>query len=59
MPASDGDMDLDTLVKTTPKFDDDPHRLLLRSIALALEHVGFEGASPEALEAFCAEAETC
>jgi transcription initiation factor TFIID subunit 8 len=40
-------------------FDDDPHQLLLRSIALALEHVGFEAASPEALEAFCAEVDTC
>lgn len=39
-------------------FNDDPHQLLLRSIALALEHVGFEAASPEALEAFCAEVES-
>ncbi|KAL5321614.1 hypothetical protein ACEPPN_009574 [Leptodophora sp. 'Broadleaf-Isolate-01'] len=38
-----------------PMFDDDPHQLLLRAVALALEHVGFTGASPEALEAFCAE----
>ncbi|KAH7351118.1 hypothetical protein BKA65DRAFT_593939 [Rhexocercosporidium sp. MPI-PUGE-AT-0058] len=36
-------------------FDDDPHQLLLRAVALVLEHVGFTGASPEALEAFCAE----
>jgi hypothetical protein len=40
-------------------FDDDPHRLLLRSVALTLEHVGFTAASPEALEAMCAEADTC
>ena len=40
-------------------FDDDPHQLLLRSVALALEHVGFTGASQEALEAMCAEVETC
>ncbi|KAL2071310.1 hypothetical protein VTL71DRAFT_12545 [Oculimacula yallundae] len=38
-----------------PMFDDDPHQLLLRAVALALEHVGFTGASPEALEAFCGE----
>jgi transcription initiation factor TFIID subunit 8 len=40
-------------------FDDDPHQLLLRSIALALEHVGFTAATPESLEAMCAEVETC
>jgi transcription initiation factor TFIID subunit 8 len=42
-----------------PMFDEDPHRLLLRSVALTLEHVGFTAASPESLEALCAEAETC
>lgn len=42
-----------------PMFDDDPHQLLLRAVALALEHVGFTGASPEALEAFCAEVDVC
>ncbi|KAK6583140.1 hypothetical protein PZA11_004216 [Diplocarpon coronariae] len=36
-------------------FDDDPHKLMKRSVALALEHVGFSGATPEAMEAFCAE----
>ncbi|CZT41576.1 uncharacterized protein RSE6_01331 [Rhynchosporium secalis] len=36
-------------------FDEDPHNLLLRAIALSLEHVGFTGASSEALEEFCAE----
>lgn len=39
--------------------DDDPHQLLLRSIALALQHVGFDSASPEALEAFCSQVDTC
>lgn len=42
-----------------PIFDEDPYQLLLRSVALTLEHVGFTGASPESLEALCAEAETC
>ncbi|RDW62712.1 hypothetical protein BP5796_11014 [Coleophoma crateriformis] len=36
-------------------FNDEPRQLLLRSVALALEHVGFSGASPEAMEALCAE----
>ena len=40
-------------------FDDDPHKLLLRSIALTCQHVGFDSASPKALEAFLAQAETC
>jgi len=44
---------------TAPLFDDDPKRLQLRSLALVLEHVGFDGASPEALEAFSAEVESC
>jgi len=39
-------------------FDDDPHQLLLRSIAMALEYVGFEAASPDALEAFFAEVDS-
>lgn len=32
---------------------------LRRSIALALEHVGFDAATPEALESFANNAETC
>lgn len=43
----------------TPLFDDDPKQLLLRSLALALEHVGFDGASSEALESFSNEVESC
>lgn len=39
-------------------FDDDPHKLLLRSITLALQHVGFCAATPEALEATCDRVET-
>ncbi|KAE8452908.1 hypothetical protein EG329_013180 [Mollisiaceae sp. DMI_Dod_QoI] len=38
--------------------DDDPHRLLLRSVGLALELVGFNAASQEALEAICSEVDT-
>ena len=32
---------------------------LRRSIALTLQHVGFDSASPEAMESFTAVAETC
>jgi transcription initiation factor TFIID subunit 8 len=40
-------------------FDEKPRKLLTRAVALALEYVGFDGASSEALEAMCTEAETC
>lgn len=40
-------------------FDEKPRQLLMRSVALTLEHVGFNGASAEAIEAICSEAETC
>ncbi|TVY68931.1 Transcription initiation factor TFIID subunit [Lachnellula suecica] len=42
----------------THLFNDDPDRLLMRSLALVLEHVGFDGATPEALESFASEVET-
>ncbi|TVY38320.1 Transcription initiation factor TFIID subunit, partial [Lachnellula occidentalis] len=45
-------------IAIAPLFDDDPKRLQLRSLALVLEHVGFDGASPEALEAFSMEVES-
>jgi transcription initiation factor TFIID subunit 8 len=51
--------DLSSVPSKRPMFDEDPHQLLLRSVALTLEHVGFTGASPESLEAMCAEVETC
>lgn len=40
-------------------FEDDPRELLERSIALALQHVGFQAASKEAMESFCAQVDTC
>lgn len=49
------DEQFDARAHNITMFDDDPHKLLSRSVALALEHVGFSGASPEALEAFCSE----
>ncbi|KAH8599372.1 hypothetical protein B0O99DRAFT_504460 [Bisporella sp. PMI_857] len=42
-----------TAVSREPLFNDDPHQLLLRSVALALEHVGFDSAEPEALQSIC------
>lgn len=42
-----------------PLFDDDPRRFLQRSLALALEHVGFDGASAESLESFTFDVEAC
>ena len=44
---------------TEPLFDDEPTRLLKRSIAIALSHVGFDSASKEAMDAFCSEANSC
>lgn len=44
---------------TKPLFDDEPMRLLQRSAALVLNHVGFDGASKEALESLCAQASAC
>lgn len=40
-------------------FNDDPRQLLRRSVTLALEHVGFTGASAEALEALYSEVDMC
>ncbi|KAI9735449.1 MAG: hypothetical protein M1818_006455 [Claussenomyces sp. TS43310] len=39
-------------------FNDAPQQLLQRTCVLALEHVGFDGASPEALEALCGEVDS-
>jgi transcription initiation factor TFIID subunit 8 len=46
-------------VPKTPLFDEIPRQLLLRSVVLALEHVGFTGAQDEALEAICSEVDAC
>ena len=40
-------------------YDKGPLQLLKRSVALALEHVGFDGASLIAIEAICSEADAC
>ncbi|KFY13648.1 hypothetical protein V492_03123 [Pseudogymnoascus sp. VKM F-4246] len=41
---------------TQPLFAEEPQFLLERSAALILNHVGFDGASKEALESICAQA---
>jgi hypothetical protein len=33
--------------------------MMKRSLALALKHVGFDGADPVAMESFCAEVDEC
>jgi hypothetical protein len=44
---------------TKPLFAEEPQYLLERSAALILNHVGFDGASKEALESICAQASAC
>lgn len=45
--------------QTSPQDEESAQALLARSIALALEAVGFEGVDPMAIESFRAEAEEC
>lgn len=42
-----------------PSFDDEPSLLLRRAVALMLEHIGFAGATKEALEELCDEFNSC
>ncbi len=56
LPAEDIIM---AIPDTRPAFNDEPSHLLRRATALVLEHVGFDGATKEALECFCSEAESC
>lgn len=44
---------------TTPSPEHQAQLGLKRSIALALQHVGFDGATPEAMESYAATVETC
>lgn len=50
---------LTAIVDTKPAFDDEPAHLLRRAAAVALQHVGFDGASKEALEELCSEIDAC
>jgi transcription initiation factor TFIID subunit 8 len=56
-PPPEKSQELET--EKAPHYDDDPKLLLRRSIAIALRHVGFDGADPLALEAMCAEVDEC
>lgn len=47
------------VVSRVSTFDDAVHKLLQRSCTLVLDHIGFDGASPEALEALCSEVDAC
>lgn len=46
-------------VNRVTTFEDDPRQLLERSIVLALQHIGFDSASKEALEAMCSQVDAC
>lgn len=46
------------VVKTTFAIDE-PQQLLMRSVALALDHVGFDAATPEAMEGLRAAVDAC
>jgi len=45
-------------VSREPLFDDDVQKLLSRSVATILKHVGFDGATEEALEGVCSQVST-
>jgi hypothetical protein len=55
-PAEDS---MPAVLDNRPTFNHEPSHLLRRSTALVLEHVGFDGATEEALEELCGEAESC
>lgn len=47
------------VVDTRPSYDDGVQHLLRRSVAVALQTVGFDTASKEAFEALCGEIDSC
>ncbi|KFY27538.1 hypothetical protein V493_03434 [Pseudogymnoascus sp. VKM F-4281 (FW-2241)] len=55
-PSTSWDDLITAVPYTKPSFADEPQYLLERSAALILNHVGFDGASKEALESICAQA---
>jgi len=57
-PPPDEDLPMAKVIEAL-MFNDAPRELLLRSVATILQHVGFSGASEEALEALCAEVDSC
>jgi len=59
IPKPEREIIITAKVHTGPIFDDAPQKLLQRSCALVLDHVGFDGASQEALDALCSEVDSC
>ena len=53
------DSDSESEAVNKPTSEDLGRDGLRRSIAMTLQHVGFDSASPEAMESFTAAAETC
>lgn len=47
------------VLDTRPAFNDEASHLLRRATSLVLEHVGFDGATKEALESLCGEIDAC
>jgi transcription initiation factor TFIID subunit 8 len=47
------------VLDTRSAFNDEPSCLLRRAASLVLEHVGFDGATKEALESLCGEIDSC
>lgn len=58
-PPPEDDLKPQSIAISDPLFDGDPRRLLLRASILALEHVGFDAATDEALESLCSEVDAC
>ena len=58
-PSTSWDDLITAVPYTKPLFAEEPQYLLQRSAALILNHVGFDGASKEALESICAQASAC
>jgi hypothetical protein len=59
LPSPPPEDDITAVLDGRPSFDDEPSQLLRRAIALMLEHIGFTGATKEALEELCGEFDSC
>lgn len=57
--AADGDAEPVWAAVGFPSMDFQARCGLQRSIAMVLQHVGFDSATPEAMESFTAVVETC
>lgn len=59
MQLSPTEYAITTVSDSRPSFNEEPSHLLRRATAIVLEHIGFDGATKEALESLCGEVETC